>query len=182
MIILNKNLLKKWQIYSVIFSIILGSLFHFSFNLFNHNLFIASFSAVNESTWEHLKLVFFPLLITTIIGYFYIGKNYTNFLFSQTIGILTSISFIIIFFYTYTGILGFNIPIINILSFILSIILGEFISYKLLLKNIKINNKIKNIFLIIIFLLFFSFIIFTYFPPNINLFIYLLTNKYGIIN
>jgi len=36
---------------------------------------IASFSAVNESVWEHLKLLFFPMLLTTIIGYFYIGKN-----------------------------------------------------------------------------------------------------------
>lgn len=156
---------------------------HFTFNLFNNNLFIASFSAVNESTWEHLKLVFFPMLIFSIIEYLFL-KNYinkNNYIFSKSIGIIFSIFFIITFFYTYTGILGFNIPIINILSFILSIILGEFISYKLLLKNIKINNKIKNIFIIILFILFLSFIIFTYFPPNINLFKDPLTNKYGII-
>lgn len=183
MILLNKNLSKKLQIYSIIFTIILGTILHFTYNLFNNNLFIASFSAVNESTWEYLKLLFFPMLFFSIIEYLFL-KNYTNknnYIFSKSIGILFSIIFITIFFYTYTGILGFNISILNILAFIISVILGNFISYKLLLKNIKINNKIKNIFLIIIFLLFFSFIIFTYFPPNINLFKDPITNQYGII-
>ena len=123
---MNKKLLKKWQIYSIIFSIILGTLLHFTFNLFTNNLFIASFSSVNESTWEHLKLVFFPMLIFSIIEYLFL-KNYinkNNYIFSKSIGIIFSIIFITIFFYTYTGILGFNISILNILSFIFAIILG----------------------------------------------------------
>ena len=183
MILLNKKLLKKWKIYSTIFTIILGTFLHFTFNLFPNNLFVASFSAVNESTWEHLKLIFFPMFIFSIIEYLFL-KNYinkNNFIFSKSIGIIFSIIFIIIFFYTYTGILGFNISILNILSFLLAVILGEFISYKLLLKNIKINNNIKTIFIIILFLLFFSFILFTYFPPNINLLKDQINNNYGII-
>ena len=172
----NKKII-NFYIFSTIFSILLGTRLHFTYNLSNKNIFVASFSAINESTWEHLKLLFFPLLITTIIGYFYIGKDYSNFLFSQTIGIIISILFIIIFFYTYTGVFGINSGFINILSFIITILLGNFISYKLLGSFFTINKKIS---LIVLIILFFSFIIFTYFPPKINLFKDPITNTYGI--
>jgi len=182
-ILLDINLLKKWQIYSIIFSIILGTILHFTFNLFSNNLFIASFSAVNESTWEHLKLVFFPMLIFSIIEYLFL-KNKLNkniYVFSKSISIIFAIFFITIFFYTYTGIIGTNFFVFDIFSFLFAITFGEFICYKILLKNIKINNKIKNIFIIILILLLFCFILFTYFTPHINYFKDPITNQYGII-
>lgn len=168
-----------FYIFSTIFSILLGTLLHFTYNLSNNNIFVASFSAVNESTWEHLKLIYFPLLITTIIGYFYIGKTYSNFIFAGTIGIIVSLLFIVIFFYTYTGAFGINSGFINILSFIIAILLGNFISYKLLGSFFSINKKIPLIILIILLL---SFIIFTYIPPKINLFKDPISNTYGISN
>ena len=156
---------------------IIGTLGHFLYEWTGENQIIGFFSPVNESTWEHLKLIFFPLLIATLIGYFYIGKNYSNFLSSQTIGIIISILFIIIFFYTYTGVFGINSGFINILSFIISILLGNFISYKLLGTFFTLGKKVSLIILIILFL---SFIIFTYAPPKINLFKDPLSNTYGI--
>ena len=42
-----------------IFAMILGSLLHFTYEWSNENSFVGSFSAINESTWEHLKLLFF---------------------------------------------------------------------------------------------------------------------------
>ncbi len=183
MIILNIKLIKKLQIISAIFSIILGTLLHFTFELFSNNLFIASFSAVNESVWEHLKLVFFPMLIFAIIEYFLL-KNYdnkNNYIFSKTIGIIFAIIFITIFFFTYTGIIGNSYFIIDIFSFLFAIIFGEFICYKLLIKNNEINNFLKYICVFILLILFFSFIFFTYFPPKINYFKDPLKNDYGII-
>ncbi len=61
----------KYQIFSAIFAIILGTLFHFTYEWSGNNAFIGAFSSINESTWEHLKLTFFPMLITTIIRIFY---------------------------------------------------------------------------------------------------------------
>ncbi len=176
---MNNKKVIYFYIFSTIFSLLLGTLLHFTYNWSNNNIFIGSFSAVNESTWEHLKLIFFPLLITTLIGYFYIGKDYSNFLSSQTIGIIISILFIIIFFYTYTGVFGINLSFINILSFIIAIILGNFISYKLLGSFFTLNKKTILTILIILFL---SFIIFTYAPPKINLFKDPLSKTYGIQN
>ena len=72
--------IKNFQIFSTIFVMILGTLLHFTYEWFGENLFIASFSAVNESTWKHLKLLFFPMLITIIIGTNYAFLDISSFL------------------------------------------------------------------------------------------------------
>lgn len=174
---MDKTKIKNYQIVSAIFVCILGILLHFTYKFFGENIFIASFSAVNESVWEHLKLLFFPLLFTTIIGYFYIGKKAPNFLCSKTLGIITSMLFIIIFFYTYTRIIGKGIVFIDIASFFIAVILGEYLAYKLMISNFKCNNIIVSSILIVILI---YFIMFTYFPPNIGLFKDPVTNQYGI--
>ena len=141
----NKNLVLKFQIASAIFTMLLGTLLHFTYNWSNNNLFVGAFSAVNESTWEHLKLMFFPILITIIIGYFYIGENISNFLCAKTLGIITAILFTIVFFYTYTGILGTNFAILNIATFLFSVVLGEYIAYRMMLSFFSCNKKIAII-------------------------------------
>lgn len=175
---MDKTKIKNYQIISGIFVCILGTLLHFTYEFLGENIFVASFSAINESVWEHLKLLFFPMLLTTIIGYFYIGKNAPNFLCSKTLGILTSMFFVIIFFYTYTGIIGKSITFIDIASFFVAVILGEYLAYKLMISNFECNNIIAIISLIIILI---CFVVFTYFTPNIGLFKDPITNQYGII-
>ena len=168
----------KFEIINTIFILILGTLLHFTFEWSNQNAIVGSFSAINESTWEHLKLLFFPMLITTIIGYFYLRPTTPSFLCARISSIISSLLFTIIFFYTYTGILGTNIAILNIATFYIATIIGECISYKIMLSNFNCNNKISLIILCILFL---SFITFTYFPLKIGLFEDPLTNTHGII-
>lgn len=164
---MNIKKIRKYQIFSVIFTFVFGTLLHFTYNWSGQNSIIGIFSAVNESTWEHLKLLFFPMLITTLIGYFYFKKSILNFLCSKTIGILLAMAFTIIFFYTYTGILGTNIAFIDISSFFIATIIGEFVSYLLIINSFRCNNIIAVIVLLVVTTL---FIIFTFNPPNIGLF------------
>jgi len=173
----HKKSILIFQIASAIFAMILGTLLHFTYEWSGENLFVASFSAVNESTWEHLKILFFPMLITTIIGCFYFGNNIPNFLCAKTIGIITALLFTTSFFYTYTGILGTNLAILNIVSFFIAIIIGEYAAYKIMRSYFSCNKKIAVISLIVLLL---CFIIFTYFSPQIGLFKDPLTGEYGI--
>lgn len=175
---MDKMKIRNYQIASVIFVCILGTLLHFTYEFLGENIFVATFSAVNESVWEHLKLLFFPMFLTTIIGYFYMEKNAPNFLCSKTLGILVSMLFIIIFFYTYTGIIGTSIVFIDIASFFVAVILGEYLSYKLMITNFKCNNIIAIIILTITLI---CFIVFTYLTPKIGIFRDPVTNQYGII-
>ncbi len=174
---MSKKDFRNYQLFSIIFALILGTLLHFTYNITGQNKIIAIFSSVNESTWEHLKLIFFPMLITAIIGLLYLKNKYPNYLCSKTIGIISSMLFLVIFFYTYSGIIGKNYAIINILSFFIATLLGETITYLLVVNKYKCSNIICILILISIFI---SFIIFTYIPPPIGLFKDPVTGKYGI--
>lgn len=165
----SKNKLLKFQIFSVIFTWILGMLLHFIYEWSNENIIVAAFSAINESTWEHLKLLFFPMLITTVTGYFYLRPKdeYKNFLCAKTIGILAALSFVVVFFYTYTGIIGTNFAVLDIGSFFVGVFLGEFVAYKMTL-SMKCCNKLSAVIVLVILLL--CFITFTFNAPSIGLF------------
>ena len=173
----NRSNLIKFQIFSAIFVIIIGTILHFTYTWSKNNSLVGLFSAINESTWEHLKLLFFPMLITIIFGYFIFKDTFSNFLCSKIIGIITAMLFTLIFFYTYTGIIGTNYAFANILTFILSVIIGEYVTYILTINNFTLN-KIFCIFILI--LLTVSFFIFTFYPPKINLFKDPINGSYGI--
>lgn len=169
--------IRNYQIFSILFTIVLGTILHFTFEWSGFNKIVGAFSAVNESTWEHLKLLYFPMLLSLVFGYFYIGKQVPNYICSKAIGILSAIVFTVIFFYTYTGVLGKNIAIIDISSFFVATILGELISYLLMINNFKCNNIIG---IIIIVGLGIMFVYFTYNPIKIGLFKDPITGVYGI--
>ena len=175
---MKKNIILKFIIFSGIFVMILGTLLHFTYEWSGNNQFIASFSAVNESTWEHLKLLFFHMLLTTIIGFFYLEKSCPNYWCARLFGILTAILFTIVFFYTYTGIIGTNFAFVDISIFFVAVILGELVSYKVLVSSIDCNSSVA---LVGIILLLACFIIFTYFTPEIGLFKDPVNGLFGII-
>ncbi len=177
---IQKSKLLKAQIIVILTSLVLGTLLHFTYEWSGKNVIIASFSAVNESTWEHLKLVFYPMLLATIIEYIFVKNVANNYLEAKTIGIFTAISFIVISFYTYTGILGTNFFLIDILIFAISIILGEYVAYKLMKRENESNIKTKILAVIIMIFLLISFIVCTYNPPKVNLFRDPVTGNYGI--
>jgi len=172
--------IKNWQIIVIITCLILGILLHFTYEWSGENTIVGLFSAVNESTWEHLKLAFFPMLLMAVIGYFIIGEKNNNYWLAQAIGIIIAIVFIVVFFYTYTGIIGTNIDILNIGSFVLAVILGELVTYKTLKFPQIYNAEIVSIIFLIILLL--SFILYTFNPPEIPLFQDPILKTYGIKN
>ena len=172
--------IKTWQIITVIICLILGVLLHFTYEWSGGNMLVGLFSAVNESAWEHLKLIYYPTLLMAIIGYFIIGKRTDNYWLAQAIGMLTEIAFTIIFFYTYTGVIGTNFDWLNIATFVVAILLGGFVTYKLLRTRKTYNAEWASIIFLIILL--FSFILYTFNPPQIALFKDPITGTYGIQN
>lgn len=173
----KKSSILKFEIISTIFIMVVGTLLHFTFGWSNNNPLIGTVSAVNESTWEHLKLLFFPMLISTIIGYFYKGKHIPNYLCSKMLGIILSMSFIVVFFYTYTRIIGTNFAIVDIGSFFIAVVLGQYVAYRKMKSTFLCNDLIPIIILLILCLYFF---VFTFFPPHIVLFQDPITGMFGI--
>ena len=172
----------KAQIIVILFSLVLGTLLHFTYEWSGENAFVGSFSAVNESVWEHLKLVFFPMLIATIVEYFFVKDVSKNYIEAKTIGIFTAIAFIVVAFFTYSGIIGTSIIVIDILIFIISIILGEYVAYKLMKRENESTVATEVLSIVILAFLLLCFVIFTYLPPEVNLFRDVTTGVYGIGN
>lgn len=172
--------IKIWEIIGLFFIIIIGSLFHFLFELSNYNILVAAFTAVNESVWEHLKLAFFPLLIFSLIEYKFIKELTRNFIIAKTVaGYLMSV-IIVIIFYAYTAILGDNLLIFDVLTFIIAVFIGQIISYKILILPEKSKNSIIISWIAIIMLVI-IFVVFTYYPPELQLFQDSTNEQYGII-
>lgn len=176
-----KNLILKWEILGILFISIVGSLFHFVFEWLGNWEYIGGFFPVNESVWEHLKLPYWPLIIFALIEYQYIKDESNNFIIGKTIAALLSIAIILITFYTYTAIFRTEILIVDILSFIVGVIVGQFISYKILTFS-KLPKPVLFVSGIYIIALGIIFILLTYFPPHLPIFEDPLTKLYGIID
>lgn len=172
-----KKKILKYEIFSTILIFVLGVIFHFIYDWSKNNVFVGIISPVNESIWEHLKLIYIPMVITIIINRIFIKEKNEKYICAKTKGIFMGMFFIIVFYYTYSGVIGTNIDKINILSFFIATIIAEYYTYKNIIKNKPCNKIMTILFLILTFSI---FIIFTFEPPNINLFKDPLTGKYGI--
>lgn len=164
-ILMNK--LKLTKIVGIVFTISIGTLLHFLYNWSDNNRIAALFSPVNESIWEHLKMLFFPYMLYALMEYVYIGNLYANFITAKCMGVMCGLILIPIVSTLYTSLIGTNYIAVDIILFILSIILSYVVSYYIL-KAQKLNvNYLCKIILLIITIAFF---LFTFYPPTLTLF------------
>ena len=152
-----------------LFISVLGVLLHFTYEWSGDNPIVALFSAVNESTWEHLKLLFFPMLLLTIIELLFTEKRQlpSNYLFARTIGILSGMAFIVIAFYTLTGVFAKLPDAVNIALYFLGVFLALCIENKINRGNSQNHSAFDAIILLTLTIAFF---VFTKYPPSIGLF------------
>jgi hypothetical protein len=157
----------------------LGSVLHFTFELSGNNLYVGVFSAVNESVWEHLKLAFWPALLFMLTEFFFLKDSSNNFVFAKTVGVYLMVTIIPAVFYLYTAFSGESIFIIDILTFVLAVMVGQLVSYKLLTTP-KLFGKLAWLSLILLVILAILFVVFTFYPPQIDIFKDSTTGNYGI--
>lgn len=174
-----KKSLKIWQIGGFVFTSAAGTLLHFLYDWTKQSIIVAPFSAVNESTWEHMKLLFFPMLVFAFIENRYIGKRYENYWCSKLIGAVSGLIIIPLLYYTYTGALGVSADWFNITIFFIAAAAAYYIETQLLKRE---NNICKSQIgcLVILCLIAAAFIVFTFIQPEIPLFKDPSTGQYGI--
>jgi len=172
--------LKKFEIWSAVGAIIFGSLLHFVFGWSGNWHPAALIAAVNESTWEHLKLAFWPAFIFAIVGYYTVGNppagGNKNFCFAQMKKLFAMPILIVILFYGWLAFFPDNF-IYDISIFMIAVIIGHIVAWKL--ENDKLP-PCKSVSAIMITLLLVAFSLFTYFPPKNFLFRDPVGGGYGI--
>ena len=168
-----------WELAGFLFTGALGVLLHFLYEWSGGNTLAAAFSAVNESTWEHMKLLFVPLFLFTVVQVCAQGRNYPNLLAVRAVSTLTGLILIPVLFYTYTGVLGRNIDWVNIVIFFLAD-LGLFALDGRLLRRGRLSAPWQQILgLVALWALAFCFVWCTFRPVELALWRDPLTGGYG---
>ena len=170
--------LKRLKVFSVFGMFILCFLTHFLYNFFPNTLF-SIFFLVNESIWEHMKMMTSSILIWSVLEYFLYKKfrvNHNNFVLSLFLEIILSIIIFLIIYlpiYHFTG----SVFILNLIVLFISLYFVNIISYYIL----KLRPLHKEVLGIIgIILVYIIMGILTYNPPFNYIFYDMVHNKYGI--
>ncbi len=150
---------------------LLGTLLHFVYDLSNENAIVGIFSAVNESIWEHQKLLYWAAVIYSIGEYLLLERKPHNYKIATALGILSGIMAVITLFYTYSGILGFSVTFIDISLYFIGVLVFIIVR-NLIIKNRALMSGTAQISgILIIVVLGILFAVWTFFPKKISIFI-----------
>ena len=155
-----------------------GTILHFLYDWTGSSILVAPFSGVNESTWEHMKLLFWPLFLFALVQrrFFRDWKNYWCVKLAE---ILLGLVLIPVLFYTYNGAFGKSPDWINIAIFYISALLVFFFEWRAFKKN-WLPCKHPLLAFSVICLVGVLFVVFTFATPQIPLFQDPLTGTYGV--
>lgn len=181
---------KRFPAAGFLFTLIAGSLLHFVYGWSGESPFAAPFAPVNESTWEHLKLLFFPVLLFSAAEYPLRGYRCCAFWPSRLAGILAGMAAVTGLFYIYTGIWGKDVFWIDLLLFVLGCFLCFYVSCRLVNASLDGQDPPEApllcrrgfcaVSLLFLFLLLVLFTVFTFTPPGIPLFQDPVTGAWGL--
>lgn len=162
--------IRTWHIAGAVFTMALGSLLHFAYEWSGFIPIFAVFGSVNESVWEHLKLLYWPYVLSTIAGFWIYGKNIHGYFAAKALGAVAGMFFITAAFYTYTGVIGRSFLWIDILLFALGDAAAYFVSYKKIKNSFRPSNLIDFLGMAVFLLFACMFCVFTFNPPSLGIF------------
>jgi len=167
-----------WQFLGFAVTSLLGTLLHYLYDWLGGSVLAAPFSGVNESTWEHMKLLFWPLFIYAVIQSFF-SEDREEFWCVKLRGISFGLILIPVIFYTYNGVIGKSPDWINIAIFFVSAAISYIYETRLFNEEKKrcLSGKAAFAVLCIIAVL---FVLFTFLTPEIGVFKDPITGSYGI--
>ena len=173
---------RKWEVAGLFFTLIWGNLFHFVFDWSGENELIGAIAAVNESVWEHLKLLIVPWVLWSVVEVLALRRSRICVLAPRASALLVGVLCIPVAYYTYVGSSGANVAILNIIIFQLAVLLAFFVSWRLLDKG-RLQGAVWSILGGAVLLALLALTVYwTYSPLEIPLFTDSQTGQTGIVN
>ena len=166
-----------WQLFGFAFVALGGTLLHFLYEWLGETWWIAPFSGVNESTWEHMKLLFWPMLIFALVQSLFFRDN-KSFWCVKLRGILLGLLLIPLIFYAYNGIIGKSPDWVNIAIFFVAAA-AAYIYEARELNSGKAKHCSERAVLSVLGAIAILFVAFTFLTPQIAIFRDPLTGGYG---
>ena len=173
-----KRSIPSWQLIGFAVTSLGGTLLHFLYDWLGEALWIAPFSGVNESTWEHMKLLFWPMFIFAAVQSFFFRER-ENFWCIKLRGILLGLGMIPILFYTYNGVIGRSPDWLNITIFFGSAAVAYIYETRLFNAD-EVPCKSSKLALGTLCVIALLFVVFTFKTPEIGIFKDSLSAGFGI--
>ena len=171
-----------WQLVGFAATSLVGTLLHFLYEWLGQAVWIAPFSGVNESTWEHMKLLFWPMFVFALVQSLFF-RDRKDFWCIKLRGILAGLLLIPVLFYTYNGVIGHSPDWINIAIFFVSAAVAYLYEMKLFGQTEQESADSRgrlSLHLAVLCIIGMLFIIFTFKTPEIGIFKDPVSKTYGI--
>ena len=173
-----KKTIGLWQLMGFAVTALGGTLLHFLYDWLGEAVWIAPFSGVNESTWEHMKLLFWPMFLYAIVQSFFF-RDRRDYWCVKLRGILLGLALIPVIFYTYNGVVSKSPDWLNIAIFFVSAAVAYIYETRLFQAE-KLSCRSPKWAVAVLWGIAVLFVLFTFFTPEIGVFRDPLTGSYGI--
>lgn len=173
----------KWEFLGFLVSFGIGSMLHFVYEWSGNWLPVAIFGAVNESTWEHLKMAFWPMVLWLLIEAALIKKKHVdvrNFMIAKALGIYITPVTTSLLFYTYIA-LGQSMNLASGIGLFAMGLLAGFMASAAIMSAPRWSKPANIIGVVLLGVATCCFSTMTYFPPQFFLFQDPLSGLYGIL-
>ncbi|MBE5817526.1 MAG: hypothetical protein E7312_00550 [Clostridiales bacterium] len=173
-----KRSIGLWQLSGFSFTSLLGTVLHFLYEWSNEAVWVAPFSGVNESTWEHMKLLFWATFAFAVIQSFFF-KDTKGFWCVKLRGIALGLILIPVIFYTYNGVVAKSPDWINIAIFYIAAGVAYAFEARLFYSD-AMECRSSGAAFVTLCIIGITFGVFTFITPEIGIFRDPMTGGYGI--
>ena len=166
--------MRKWNLIGIVVLCLLSIPFHFMYEWLGENQIVGLFFPMNESIWEHLKLVFFPITIWSLLGYLIFGRK-ENVSFAKTIisaaaSAILAMLIITSWYYVWESGIGISNSILHVGSIFIAVPIAQLVGihiYRII--DPKSIYVILAVLMIVVFAV--AFVAFSLSPPDMPIFI-----------
>lgn len=160
---------RTWEIVGLLWTLAAGNLLHFVYDWTGKSTAAGLFSAVNESTWEHMKLLAVPWIVFSLVEY--LALRHDGIAAPRAAGLLVGLAAIPLLFYTYQGIVGKDVMLVDILIFQIAVLLAFWVSWALQRGQRLAGAGWTVLGLVVLLAVWALFLLFTFRAPDLPLFI-----------
>ena len=170
----------RWQLGGFLFVCAAGTALHFLYQWSGESVAAAPFAAVNESVWEHMKLLFWPMQLWAGAERAVLGGYSRGFWPAKALGIILGLALIPALYYTYTGALGVSVMWVDIAIFFVAAAAAFLAETRMLARDWRCRGGARASALVLLLLLSAAFVLCTFVPPRFPLFRDPVTGFYGL--
>ena len=123
---------RTWEVLGLIFVLAAGNLLHFVYEWCGESPIAGVLASVNESTWEHMKLLTTPWVLWSIVEFAALRRTGLPVLTARAAGLLAGLAAIPLLFYGYQGVLGRDIMWLDVAIFQIAVLLGFWVTWAML--------------------------------------------------